>query len=431
MRMIYRFFSKALVVFTALFFALPSFCAESNLPMADIGEYGTWATPNNRELFINQMTADIEKFHGSATTQLIDDYVPIEAKLGLAFMNAFSFVGHVLDASLVRFTILFIIIMYGLWVMFEAYTIIIGKSELQSKIKEIIKKAFFVSIWTGVLLIGPAKTFMMIMSPIIDVGTYISDTILNAVASIVGADLPDTCGAIQRYATAHISESNLLNATSAANIMCVPTRLSGFCATAIAVGWKWMVFGIGSSAFSFLCGAAFVGGFVYLGWKFAFMAFGIIADLFLGIIMLPFTALAETLSPTSYKGIAGTIYNGFAKMFSAESLQAQVMRFINAMLHFIVLSIVISVCTALLSGVINTNTVNNIPRLENTGFWVTILVSALTWYLASNASKLATDLGGSINASMGETLRSDINTLSKDIQNTASKWWKIIKESKK
>ena len=79
--------------------------------------------------------------------------------------------------------------------------------------------------------------------------------------------------------------------------------LTGRCAaTAVAAGWKWMIAGIGTSAFTTLVGAAFIVIFIYNGFKFALMGLGVIVDLFLGVFMLPFTAIAETINKTSYKG---------------------------------------------------------------------------------------------------------------------------------
>lgn len=192
-----------------------------------------------------------------------------------------------------------------------------------------------------------------------------------------------------------------------------------------------MLLGIGRSMFSFLCGGAFVAGFLYLAWRFAFIAFGVIADLFLGIIMLPFTAIAETIGKTSYKGIVGDIFNGFMGLFKAESIQAQIARFLNAALHFVALSIVISVCAALLSNIVTINSADAIPQIDTPGLWVTILILALTIWLAKNGSKIATELGGSIDASFGGKLQSDATLLWNDTKNTAKKWWKIIKESSK
>ena len=408
-----------------------AFAASSNLPAADIGDYGTWATENNKKRFIENVSSDITNFQDDFQKQIIGNYVPIEAKAGLAFMNAFSFISRVLDTSLVRFVILFIILAYTFWVAFESYTIITGKNKPYDKVVEILKKGLMVVIWTGILSIGPAETFMMIMTPILRAATYTSNGILDMVSSVVGTKLPDTCNAIREYATTHISDTNILPPDAAADIMCLPTRLSGFCYTAIAVGWRWMIGGIGNSAFTFLCGGAFVAGFLYLAWRFAFIAFGVVADLFLGVMMLPFTAVAETIGKTSYKGIAGDIFNTFMGIFKAESLQTQIMRFVNAALHFIVLAVVIAVASGLLSGLIDLNSGTVLPDYNTSEFWISILMAALTWYLASNAMKIATEYGGAINTAMGDTLENDTKTLFNKTKETATKWLKIIKNGGK
>lgn len=431
MRFFTKILSKIIPVAVAIFLTAPCVAASANLPMADIGDHGSWATEANHKLFTSKLSHDVEAFVGPKAPVALDSYVPVEAKVGLMFMNAFSFIGHVLDTSLVRFVIIFIILAYCMWIMLEAYTIITGKSDAKSKVIEILKKGGIVFIWIAILQIGPAKTFMMVMSPILQVGTFISDVILNAVTEAAGITIPDTCSAIRDYAAANISKTNLLDPQAAADIMCIPTRLSGFCYSAMVIGKNWMLLGIGRSMFSFLCGGAFVAGFLYLAWRFAFIAFGVIADLFLGIIMLPFTAIAETIGKTSYKGIVGDIFNGFMGLFKAESIQAQIARFLNAALHFVALSIVISVCAALLSNIVTINSADAIPQIDTPGLWVTILILALTIWLAKNGSKIATELGGSIDASFGGKLQSDATLLWNDTKNTAKKWWKIIKEGSK
>lgn len=252
---------------------------------------------------------------------------------------------------------------------------------------------------------------MWVMAPILGVATYLSDLILNAVSGIIGVQLPDTCAAIREYAVANASPNMSIDALSAANMMCVPTRLSGFFATAIATGWQWVVAGIGTSAFTTLVGAAFIVIFIYNGFKFALMGLGVIVDLFLAVLMLPFTAIAETIAKTSYKGIAGDIFNGFLGLFKPESLSTQIQRFINAAIYFVSLSIVVALCAALLSGTITIDTSGQIPTLENNGFIITLLTGCLVAYLANRTAQIAKDIGGSIDDSFGTRFGKDIQKL--------------------
>lgn len=422
MSFIKKILSKFIVCVTALLILLPANAA-SNLPMAEIGDHGNWLTESNIELFKKDITNDMTYFQsGFQKNQLVEDYVPIEAKVGLAFMNALSMVGDIIDNSLIRFVIIFIIVAYIFWVMFEAYNMMTKGSSAMDLTVNLVKKAAVITIWLIILEQGPAQIFMWVMGPIIQVGTYLSDLILNTVANVAGAEIPDTCAAIREYAAAHTSANMLIDANAAADMLCVPTRLSGFFYTAVAAGWQWTIAGIGRSAFTTIVGIIFIFVFVKAIWKFALMALGVIMDLFLAVLLLPFTAIAETIGKTSYKGIAGDIFNGFLGIFKPQSLSSQIQKFVNAAIYFVSLSIVIAVCAALLSGAVTSNLAAEIPTLENTNFVITLLTALLVSYLANRADEIAKNLGGSIDASFG----TDFGNQIKKLWNNASGYGKKV-----
>ncbi len=430
MKKIKCIFSKIIIAVMAMVIILPSatYAATSNLPMADVGDYGNWATPDNIDLFKTDITHDMEQFQPEP---IVSDYVPFEAKIGLAMMNGFSIVADVLDSSLVRFAIIFMIIAYIFWSIFEAYNMMKNGSSAMDFGVNLVKKGGVILIWIIILNFGPAQVFMWIMGPIISVGTYMSNLILNAIAGAIGTELPDTCAAIRDYAAANTSGNMLIDANAAADILCVPTRLSGFFTTAVAAGWKWMIAGIGTSAFTVLVGATFIVIFLYTGFKFLLMGLGVIMDLFLSVLMLPFTAIAETIKSTSYKGIAGDIFNGFLGLFKPESLSRQIQRFIDAAIYFVSLSIVIAVCAALLSGTVDANLASEIPTLENDGFIITLLTGCLVAYLANRADKIATeDIGGKIDASFGKKFGDDVKRLGKNTYGFGKKVVDIIRKKK-
>ena len=431
-RTLRKILSKIIVVVLIATISVPAFGTASNLPgMPDIGDHGQWLTENNRDAFVGQLSNDVDKFQSEFQKQLVQDYVPIEAKVGLAFMNGLSFVADILDSSLVRFIEIFIIIAFAFWIMLETYKMMKeGKGNIQELLMGIVKKGIMISIWLIVLHFGPAKIFMWVMGPIITISTYMSDLILNSVTQSAGANLPDTCAAIREYAMAHTSPDNIIDARAAADIMCVPTRMSGFCYTAIAAGWQWIKYGIGTSLFTIVAGVTFVVAFLLVAWRFAFIALGVIADLFLGVMMLPFTAVAETVNKTSYKGIIGDIFNGFLTIFNTESLSAQINRFIQAAIYFVSLSIIIAFCAAMLSGVIDSNLAANIPTLESQDFITTLLVALLTWWFAKKASNIASDLGGKIDSSVGTNIQKHTTTLWKNSKKQYQAWRKAIKESR-
>ena len=441
-RHVRKFLSKIIV---AIIFACVSMSAFSatNIPsstVADIGDYGTFLTDHNTNVFIDNLVGekgDLRAFQSDfQKQQLVGDYVPVEARVGIAMMNGLNNVAKILDASLVRFMIIFIIVMYLFWIMLEAYNMMSTDSDVKKLVKSIVRKTIILVIWIAVLHIGPAKLFMAVIGPIITLGTYISDFILNAITETAGITIPNTCGAIREYAATTVPTNMIIDANAAADVLCVPTRLSGFFVTAIAAGWQWMIKGIGTSIFTFIMGAIFVVVFAWNTWKFALMALAVIMNLFLGVILLPFTALAETIPQTSYNGIMGNIFNSFIGLFQLGpiKLDAQINKFINAAIYFVSLSIVIAVCAALLSGVVTINLASDVPTLENDGFIPTLLTGALVAWLANKAGSIAGDIGGELpekGKGTGEKFTEDIKSVIKNSYKSAQSWIKAYRESKK
>ena len=434
-----KFLSKIVIAIMLVCVSVPAF-SETITPTevaTDSNTNETWITDKNRDQFITRLVGDdgdLVAFQSEFQNQIVHDYVPVEARVGVAMINGLNHVAKILDASLVRFMVIFIIVMYAFWIMLESYNMMTTDSNVQKLVKSIIRKTIILIIWLSILEIGPAKLFMIVMGPIISLGTYISDFILNAITSTAGISIPDTCNAIREYTATTIPAGSVIDATATADVLCIPTRLSGFFVTAIAAGWKWMIAGIGHSIFTFVIGAIFVVVFAWNTWKFALMALTVIMNLFLAVLLLPFTVFAETIPQTSYKGIVGNVFNSFVGLFNAGpvKLDAQINKFINAAIYFVSLSIVIAVCAALLSGVIDTNTVTNIPTLKDNGFIPLLLTGALVAWLANRADKTARDIGGSIpDNDTGKKIADDIKTVIKDTYDTAKSWAKAYGESKK
>ena len=432
-----RKFLSAFITAIVIVSASVSAFGASNVPVGTIGDYGTWATEENKEMFVNSLVGengDLVAFQSEFQKQIVRDYVPVEARVGIAMMNGLNQIAHLLDTSFIRFMIIFIIVMYIFWIILEAYNMMTTTSNAQKLVEEIVKKTVILIVWLAVLEIGPAKLFMYIVGPVISIGTYVADFILNAITQTAGISIPDTCGAIHEYAIATTPADMIIDANSAADLLCVPTRLSGFFVTAIAAGWEWMIDGIGHSIFTFTLGAVFVVLFAWNTWKFALMALSVIMNLFLSVLLLPFTALAETVPQTSYKGVIGNIFNSFIKLFNGGpvKLDTQINNFINAAIYFVSLSIVIAICAALLSGVVHADMATDIPTLKNDGFIPTLLTGALVAWLANRADKTAREIGGSIQTDgTGKKFTDDIKAVIKNTYDTAKSWAKAYSESKK
>lgn len=432
MKILKRFFSKIMMLIVAITLIMPTTPVKADTTTSGtIGAHGTWLTTYNIEKINNQITQDIDNIYQPfVSTQLAPEYVPIEAKIGIVFMNAMSWLANILDMSLVRFVIVFIIVMYIFWMMLETYNMMTNVTDIKKFIEDIVKKGVLVVIWMMVLNIGPTKIFIYLMTPILQLGTALADFILNSITNIAGVSLPDTCNAIKAYVETNAQSQLILEPEMAANIMCLPTRISGLFYTGIGIGLKWMIYGIGHSMLTFMAGVLFVGIFFINIWKFALMTLGVIADLFLALMLLPFTAIAETVNQTSYKGMAGTAYNSFAKLIKVDSLSAQISRFINASVYFVSLSIVIALCATLMAGTLTNDTALQIPTLDNSNFMITIMTGFLVLYMANKADSLAKQLGGSINDSLGQQFGKDLLRLTQDTWNTGKGWYKAWRSAK-
>lgn len=425
-----KIFSWLSIVVISVSLVVGTVHAEEN---GDIGDFGAFVTEDNRDLFLNEIKSDLERFQENVSLPSRPGYTPVSAQIGLSFMQSMAWVGRVLDKTLFNFVGLFIIVGYIFWIMFETYNMMANGQDVKKLVTDLVKKGFWVAIWVIVLSYGPDKLFKQIISPIIEFGSYLSDLILNSVTTMIGAPLPDTCTSIQNFVNTNLKDATAIDADTVSNILCMATRASGFFATAIQVGFKWMIGGLGTSGFTVLIGLIFVVLFVYNMYKFALMALGVIADLFLAILLLPFTAIAETMTKTSYSGIAGTIYNGFLDLFKVESfsISSQILRFIKAAIYFITLSIVFSICVILMSDTINANLLVMAFNIDNTEYLTVLLIGCLVTYLATQADKIAKDMGGAIDDSFGKQVGNDIKKYYTSARDGFLKYAKIFKESRK
>ena len=100
---------KFLIAIFAIFIATPGFAENFMGGSGDIGDFGSWATEENRNVVTSHIVDELQNF-GPTATNVSHGYVPIEAKLGLAFMGGMTRIGVALDNSLGTFAIMFMLI---------------------------------------------------------------------------------------------------------------------------------------------------------------------------------------------------------------------------------------------------------------------------------------------------------------------------------
>jgi hypothetical protein len=425
-RKILSFIGLAICVIS---FCTPVFAVQANIVTGDIGDYGVWTTEHNREELVTNIQNDMVAFESGFEREYVDTGVPLSAKLGILFIRALSYVAGVLDNSLVRFVNIFLVIAFLFWIMFESYKLITDdKTKAMPTVENMFRKGLILAIWLVLLGGGLQEFFGMIMGPIVSLGSYISNIILNSVTESGGFVLSDNCAAIRAYAVSHMNGANTIAPETAASIMCVPARLAGFYYGAIKFGWSLFVSGFGTSTFSVLIGLVLTCLFLFTAYKFVFIMFGVIADLFLVVIMLPFTAIAETVNKTSYAGIAGNIYNGFLGLFQSSNLSSQIKKFVDATIYFISFSIMIAIGGALLASAISLNTQTHTITIINGDIVTLLITGALVAYIASHAEEFAKSIGGGIEYALGTDLQKDIKTLYTSTKQKATEFIKALKK---
>ena len=71
-----------------------------------------------------------------------------------------------------------------------------------------------------------------------------------------------------------------------------------------------------------------------------------------------------------------------------------------------------------------------IPQINDQSFWVTMIMAALTWWLAKKASDFASEMGGKISYDMGTALQKDAENLWSSTKKGAKTVIKIIRNRK-
>ncbi|MCQ2562264.1 MAG: hypothetical protein MJ158_01445 [Alphaproteobacteria bacterium] len=105
-----------------------------------------------RDIFVSKVSSDATNFQQGLNSDLEQtNFVPIEAKLALMFMKAVSAIDPILQMSLVRFVIIFLLIAFTFWVGIEGYNLAITTGDYKKTIYNIIKQGLIISVWIMVL----------------------------------------------------------------------------------------------------------------------------------------------------------------------------------------------------------------------------------------------------------------------------------------
>jgi len=292
----------------------------------------------------------------------------------------------------------------------------------------IVKKTAFIAAWLWILNNDPIELFMWLMAPMITLARMMSDLILDTTAKFVNSDLylPDTCRAIHSFVNASAAEDTLvIRNAEAADLLCMPTRAAAFFYTVVAAGFRWVVYGLGHSGSTFLIGLILTGVFLYNIWKLALESLGAIVDLFLVLLFLPFTAVQECFGDRGdkkamkYDGIFRPVWDEFVGFVKDAKLSAQIKKFTDATIYFIILAVMSAISIALLSGV-DLN-----PRGEPEAM-VVLIVGCLVWHMMGQAGVISKGITGVDAKNVVGEVGNDIWKISRRMGKTVFEWGRGI-----
>lgn len=414
--------------------------AESNLP--EVGDFGNWMIEENMTQYNDSIRNDVDNFQQRFNQNIKQStFVPIEIRLGLMFMKALDPISQAIRSNLVSFTTVFLFIMYAFWIGLNAYKTIRESTDYKQVFYEIFTKGFVIVIWVIILNYPTDELFAKIFGPILSIGTSISNFILDSVVGNIiqnqeSNNLSNTCIAIHNYVNANMMPTGspdevkpILSPDMMANIMCLPGRLSTFFYHAMGEAFVWITNGlkIGTPITSTIVGIVALVIFIKCIFKYAFMTLGIIVDLFFTIMMLPFTALAESMPSINEKNYAGQIFSGLLKVFNTKKLSDVLATFINTAIYFVSLSIVIAICAILLKLLTNFGGSDGFSLDSSLAVLVT---GCLVLHIADKAEDLATQLGGKIDNAFGKQLESDTKNMWSGLKSFGSKTIKAWSKGK-
>jgi hypothetical protein len=345
---------------------------------------------------------------------LVEGFVPLEAKVGRIFISVLSDLSRAIYTKLMPFLNMFIVMMLTFWIFGETWKMMsfTGDRDYWKLAIRITKKVLLIAAWLWVLNNDPAKLFMILINPLIVVGTAASDLILNGVLNMLDAEMPDTCGAI--HAWVGNGADGLISNDSVANLLCMPTRVTTFFYTNINAGFNLMGEGLKNLLpVTFLMGLVFVVLFVINTWRFIIATLGVIVDLFFVLMFLPFTAVKECFKAkdTKYDGIFAPIWTQLLGLVGGQTLSEQIRKFVGAVIYFIVLSIISAISLIMIAGFK--------PTLDNA--ITLIIVGFLIFYMMSKeqVNKIAKMVSGEVDTGFGEQVDAASKKYAENI-------WKLV-----
>lgn len=343
--------------------------------------------------------------------------LPLDIRAALTITEGLGTTSEIIYGNLLGVIISLLWIFFAFWFGLQAWGIMRGDLQIRDASEKIVKKMLLVIVAVFILESNPAEWFMLIFGGIASIGQYAGDLFLS---SATGTGMATSCGEIYNMIADADINFGFLGAENTASVICMTGRITEFFYAAIMTSFDLATANAGVDLLGLLLGVVGVVLFGYCIFKFAFITLGIIVDIMLMLMFLPFVAFTECFkSGWNDKELAGRIMSKIANAFGDEDLSKQIQTFIQAIIYIVAVSLVASLCFLMISGIVANGDPNMIVMLTG---------GTLCAYMIYKTEKIAEDLGGKINDEWPKELRKNFDAAAKAMGKNIGNLTKMIRK---
>ncbi|MDR0319556.1 MAG: hypothetical protein LBH81_02340 [Rickettsiales bacterium] len=344
--------------------------------------------------------------------------VPLDIRAGLLVVEGLSTVAMLIYKNLIDVIIWLLFIFFAFWWGLEAWSVVYAKSKISDTVKKAVKKGIIITVAVFVLKSNPAEWFMILMSAVARVGNYAADLFLT---EATGMGISQSCAAVHAMVVAGGNSFGFLGPENVASVLCMTGRITEFFWTALSQSFALIGTGIGTNVALAVLGVAGVALFLWCAVKFTIMTLGVVVDMTLMLMFLPFVAFKESFKDGWSKDapFASAIFERIANSFGGGDISGQIKKLVQVLIYIIAVALISSICYLLMKGILAEN---------GNSMVYTLLGGALCAYLISQTDKIATQMGGAVDKEWTGKIQENVNSLAAAAKKYGGNIWTMIRK---
>ncbi|MDR2685444.1 MAG: hypothetical protein LBB23_01570 [Rickettsiales bacterium] len=318
---------------------------------------------------------------------------PLDVHASLIIVGGLSQVASIIYDNLLDLIIFMIWIFFAFWLGIKAWDLMRTKIQLMPFLESAAKKLIFVVIGTALLASNPAELFMMFMGGVSALGNAASNLFLSDTG--VGR-VSETCADVAAWVKASGGDIKFLTSQSVGDIICLTGRTTSFFYNGIGTFLGMMTKGVLEA----VIGAAGAVVFLWCIFKFAFITLGVVVDVVLMLMFLPFTIFSEIFKGDDWGDtmILSDAMKSFAGIFGGDGISALIQKMIQVVIYIVSISLVAAISFLFMRAV---------PK----DFLNLLIGGALTAYMIYKADVLAKKMGGAVDDKFAKLLEQNTTAI--------------------